>query len=240
LDEGLLRDLLPDLIITQGLCDVCAVSEEDVNAVIDRLPKKPVKINLEPTALGEVLETVAVVGRAAGVEEEAKRAIGQLKARIERVQERSLQVTKRPRVLFLEWIDPPYSAGHWDNELVEMAGGVECVGKAGQPSRRIEWDEIRQARPEVIFIACCGFDVDRASQDLPRLFASLESDEIPALQLGRVYICDGSQYFRRPGPRLVESLEILANALHPELHPLPESLCGIVASATGDCPVFDT
>jgi iron complex transport system substrate-binding protein len=126
--------------------------------------------------------------------------------------------------MLLEWIDPPFCCGHWSPELVSLAGGDECLGQAGKPSRTLAWDEVLAAKPDVMVIACCGFDVTRTRQDLPLLAAFPDWSELPCAQSGRVYVVDGSAYFSRPGPRLVDSLEILAHALHPKIHPLPAGL----------------
>jgi iron complex transport system substrate-binding protein len=147
-----------------------------------------------------------------------------LQQRIDAVAGRSRHLTTRPRVVLLEWIDPPFCCGHWSPELVRIAGGEEAIGRPGQPSRTLPWEEIVAARPEVLMIACCGFSVERTMADLPILVDQSGWGDLPAVQSGRVYIVDGSAYFSRPGPRLVDSLEILANALHPNVHPLPAGL----------------
>ena len=140
---------------------------------------------------------------------------------------RSAGVSERPRVTFLEWLDPPFSSGHWNPELVRIAGGIEGHGKEGQPSRRLRWEEIREWQPETIVIACCGFTVERTRQDLAGLHSIAGWDTLPAVRVDRVYVADGSQYFNRPAPRLVDSLELLAHALHPVLHPLPKGLSAL-------------
>jgi len=124
----------------------------------------------------------------------------------------------------LEWIDPPFSCGHWTPELVRLAGGIEGIGREGQPSHSIRWDEITSWQPELLFIACCGFGVERTLRDLPFLRSQSDWDKLPCVQSGRVYVVDGSAYFSRPGPRLVDSLEILAHALDANVHPLPRGL----------------
>jgi iron complex transport system substrate-binding protein len=220
----LLTKLQPDLIVTQALCDVCAVAESEVNAAACTLPSLPRVINLEPTSLGEVLDCLRIVGEAAGVAECAELEIAKLRERVAAVAARSEQVGHRPRVVVLEWIDPPFSSGHWSPELVQLAGGKEVVGTAGERSRTIDWQQIVAAAPEVMVIACCGFDVKRTQADLPILFNYPGWHDLPCVQSRRVYVVDGSAYFSRPGPRLVDSLEILANALHPTVHPLPPGL----------------
>ena len=179
----------------------------------------PCVVNLEPTCLAEVFDCLRLVGAAAGCEERAERELAALKSRVSAVVERSRQIAERPRVVLLEWIDPPFSSGHWSPELVELAGGREMVGAAGQRSRAVDWCEIAGAAPEVMVIACCGFDVQRTLSDILILQSHPEWNELPCVKAGRVYVVDGSAYFNRPGPRLVDSLEILAHAIHPSVQP---------------------
>jgi iron complex transport system substrate-binding protein len=152
-----------------------------------------------------------------------------LRRRVETVAGRSTHATGRPRVVVLEWLDPPSSCGHWTPELVELAGGEEVIGRPGQRSRTLDWQEVIDARPEVLFVACCGFTAERARADLPGLRSRPGWADLPAVRAGRVHLTDGNAYFSRPGPRLVDSLEILAHALHPSLHPLPPGLPAAVA-----------
>ncbi len=224
LDLPTLERLAPDLIVTQALCDVCAVAEAEVTAAACALPGRPRVVNLEPTSLAGVLESVRTVGRAAGMPERADAVVAQLQTRVDAVAERSARMPERPRVLLLEWVDPPFSCGHWSPELVALAGGTECVGVAGRPSRTLRWDEVVAARPEVVVLACCGFSVERTLRDVPTLRNYPGWADLPAVRAGRVFVVDGSAYFSRPGPRLVNSLEILAHALEPGAHPLPTGL----------------
>jgi iron complex transport system substrate-binding protein len=133
--------------------------------------------------------------------------------------------------MLLEWIDPPFTCGHWSPELVRLAGGIEGLGREGEPSRRARWEEIVEWQPQVIVIACCGFDVERTMRDLPLLAAQPGWSELPCVRDDRVYIVDGSAYFSRPGPRLVDSLETLAHALHPDAHPAPTAEAALRVSA---------
>ncbi len=225
LDMPTFEALRPDLIVTQTLCEVCAVAESEVRAAVCTLPAAPRIVNLEPQSLAEVFTAIGDVGAAAGVEEARVSAvIGGLRGRVEAVSRRSEGIEARPRVALLEWIDPPFSCGHWSPELVRLAGGVEGLGEEGKASRTLRWDEVLAWRPEVVVIACCGFSVERALADVPILRSLPDWETLPAARAGRVYVIDGSQYFSRPGPRLVDSLEILAHALHPEIHPRPEGL----------------
>lgn len=224
LDLPLLERLRPDLILTQALCDVCAVAEEEVRQAACSLPGKPRVVNLEASRLADVLASIRLVAQAAGVPERGADLVSALRRRIDAVAERAAGVAARPRVVVLEWIDPPFSAGHWTPELVELAGGVEGVGRSGLPSQTTAWEKIVAWQPEIMLIACCGFDVERTRQDLPILTSRPHWHMLPCVRRRRVYVVDGSAYFSRPGPRLVDSLEILANALHPDIHPLPPGL----------------
>lgn len=215
LDLPALERLQPDLIVTQTLCDVCAVAESDVAAAVCRLPGRPTVINLEPTRLEDVFESMHTVGAAAGIGNRAKEAVTELRARVAAVAGRAQRLAHRPRVVLLEWIDPPFSSGHWSPELVELAGGREMIGRAGDRSRRVEWEEVVRADPEVLVVACCGFDAARTMQDLPILRSYSGYEGLSCVRAGRVHVVDGNAYFSRPGPRLVESVEILAELIHP-------------------------
>lgn len=217
MDEPLIRRLRPDLILTQRLCDVCAVGYDSVTAFAATLPGLPVVVNLEPATLSDIFEDIRRVAAAAGVPERAQDVVASLDARVQAVRARAAEASPRPRCLLLEWLDPPFACGHWNPELVEIAGGEEPLGHKGRPSRRVTWAEVREARPEVLLIACCGFDLARTQLDLPLLRDREGWDALPAVVEGRVYAVDGSQYFSRPGPRVVDSLEILAEILRPEL-----------------------
>ncbi len=224
LDLAVLEELGPDLIVTQALCDVCAVAQDEVQAAACALPQAPCVVNLEPQSLGEVLDAVRQVAVATDTHARAELVLGRLRARIDAVAERSARLTTRPRVALVEWLDPPFSCGHWNPELVRLAGGIEGLGREGERSRTLTWDAVIAWRPEVVVFACCGLDVERTLGDMPLLQTVAGWQDGPAVRSGRVYVIDGSQYFSRPGPRLVDSLEILAHALHPDVHPLPNGL----------------
>jgi iron complex transport system substrate-binding protein len=224
LDMDMLERLQPDLIVTQALCEVCAVAEDEVRAAACRLPGRPALVNLEPQSLGEVLDAIRQVGEAAGVADRAPDVIDRLRARVDRVASRAAVAASRPRVALLEWLDPPFSCGHWSPELVRLAGGVEGLGREGVASRTLRWDEVIAWQPEIVVVACCGFDVERTMQDVAGLDTVPGWSDLPAVRHGRVLVADGSQYFSRPGPRLVDSLEILAHAIDADRHPLPPGL----------------
>jgi iron complex transport system substrate-binding protein len=217
MDEPLIRRLRPDVILTQRLCDVCAVGYDSVAAFARTLPGPPVVVNLEPATLSDIFEDIRRVAAATGVSGRAEEVVAALEKRVEAVRARAAEARGRPRAVILEWLDPPFACGHWNPELVEIARGEEAHGHKGHPSRRVTWDDVLAARPEVLLIACCGFDLDRTRRDLPRLREREGWADIPAVRDGRVYAVDGSQYFSRPGPRVVDSLEITAAILHPDL-----------------------
>jgi iron complex transport system substrate-binding protein len=238
LDLPMLEKLQPDLIVTQALCDVCAVAEDEVRQAACMLPGAPQVINLEPQSLTDVIDCLRQVAAATGVEPFAEQVIAGLKTRVETVTKRTAGLNKRctdgstfahrvevfPRVAFLEWLDPPFSSGHWTPELVRLAGGVEGLGVEGQPSRTLRWDEVLAWQPQIVLIACCGFSVERTMQDVPLLELVPGWQDTPAAASGQVYVTDGSHYFSRPGPRLVDSLEMLAHLFHPEAHPHPNGV----------------
>ena len=222
LDEDLLRELRPDLILTQELCDVCAVSYSDVQKAARILPDGDTTIvSLEPLTLDDILATISLVGRLTTREEQAGALVAGLRARIARVAEVAATATTRPRVYCMEWIDPPFRAGHWIPELARLAGGEELLGHEGVPSTRTTWEEIAAAAPDVVVAMPCGFDADRAKRELCLVAGRLEWQGLPAVARGDVWVTDGSAYFARPGPRMVDALEILAHALHPTLFPAP-------------------
>ena len=213
LNTETLRELEPDLMVTQALCDVCAVAEDEVNRAACELPSGPRVINLEPSKLSEVFECIVAVGEAAGVPDRAAEVVSALRRRVDAVVRRGSARSRRPRVMLLEWIDPPFSAGHWSPELVAMAGGDEVIGESGERSRTLDWQRIVEADPELMVIACCGFSVDRTRRDMPILESYPGWASMTCVRNHAVHIVDGSAYFSRPGPRLVDSLEILANLL---------------------------
>ncbi len=226
LNREVLESLRPDLIVTQALCEVCAVAEAEVRAAASALPGRPRVLNLAPSSLEDVYAAMLQTGRAAGCEMQAGRAAAAMQSRVRAVEQRTVQLPPeaRPRTVLLEWIDPLFCAGHWTPSLIERAGGKCVLGAAGQPSRTTSWQELCEAEPEALFAACCGYTTERALQDIPLLQRIAGWEALPCVQNMRVYFADGSAYFNRPGPRLAESLEILAHALHPSLHPLPEGL----------------
>lgn len=218
LDGALLDRLKPDLILTQALCDVCAVSFGTVERAVAELASAPHIMSLEPTSLDGIFGTILAVGSATGRREQALQLVAEGRARVERVRERAAQAHSRPRVACLEWFDPPFGPGHWLPELVTLAGGRAGLGQAGEPSRRIAWGDVITFAPEVIVLTPCGFDLERAAAEAEAILPHRPGwSALPAVRNGRVYAVDGNSYFSRPGPRIVESLELLASLVHPEL-----------------------
>ena len=221
LDMPVLRRLAPDLIVTQALCDVCAVAADEVIDAVCQLPGNPRVVNLEPMTLGEVFDAITAVGDAAECADQAAEVTAALRSRVAAVTERtaSIPVADRPRVAFVEWIDPIFNSGHWNPELVALAGGIDVLGSPAEASRTITWEQVVTVQPDVVFVSCCGYSTKRTVEDLPILQAKPGWADLPAVRNGRVYVTDGNAYFSRPGPRLVDSLELLAHALHPGVHP---------------------
>ena len=215
IDVPLLASLRPDLLVTQALCDVCAVSESDVLEALSELPGEPELINLEPMTLAEVFETISLVGLAAGCSELAKTYVRSLSERVDEVRQAAVRIRQKPRVGFLEWVDPPFNGGHWTPELIEYAGGIDCFGSKHQPSRTIDHAAISDADPDVLILALCGFDEARARQELEVFKQQMDFRALRAAKSDRVYVLDGNSYFSRPGPRLVDALELLFKLLHP-------------------------
>jgi iron complex transport system substrate-binding protein len=218
LDEPTLARLAPDLIVTQALCAVCAVSYDDVRAVAGRLESRPDVISLDPTGLGEVLDDLVRLGEATGKRGNGEELRARLQARLERVRD-AVAGAPRPPVVALEWLDPPYAAGHWVPEMIALAGGRSVAGEAGRDSRTVSWKDLRTAQPEVIVAMPCGLYVDEAAEQ-----ALARSEQLESLGAERVYAVDAASSFSRPGPRLVEGTELLAHVLHPDLAPAPDGL----------------
>jgi iron complex transport system substrate-binding protein len=213
LDTEMLHELRPDLIVTQALCSVCAVSYDDVRAVAAELESRPQVISLDPRTVGEVLGDARKLAQATGRKDEAVEFVRDAAARIDRVR-LAVRGAPRLRVAALEWLDPPYVAGHWTPQLIDYAGGVDLLGSAGENSEQRSWEEVAASRPDVVIVMPCGYDAEIAHRE-----ADMHRDELAALAAGKVVAVDASAYFSRPGPRIVDGLELLAGILHPELFP---------------------
>jgi iron complex transport system substrate-binding protein len=218
LDGELLERLSPDLIVTQAVCEVCAVSYEDVVSVAARLPGRPPVLQQDPSTLGEMLEDVTRLGEAAGVKEAAHDLRGDLEGRLAIVRE-AVTGAPRPRVIALEWIDPPFVGGHWIPEMISIAGGEDVAGPPGLKSPEVRWGELSGLIPDVVVSMPCGWYADEA-----RVQTLAHWDEIEALGAGRVFAVDAASTFSRPGPRLVDGVELLGHLLHPDLIDAPGSI----------------
>jgi len=213
LDVEALHELAPDLIVTQALCAVCAVSFDDVRAVAEELERQPHVVSLDPRTLGEVLGDVRTLAEATDRRDAGVALVQDAAARIDRVQ-LAVRDRRRPRVAALEWLDPVYVAGHWTPQLIEYAGGLDVLGMPGEHSERRSWEDVAAAEPDVVVVMPCGYDADRAHAE-----ALSYGDKLAALGAGQVVAVDAAAYFSRPGPRLIDGLELLAHVLQPDSIP---------------------
>ena len=218
LDEPELAAVVPDLIVTQALCAVCAVSYDDVRAVAGRLPSNPDVISLDPMTLGEVLDDLVRLGGATGTAERGERLRGELQRRLDRITD-AVRGAPRPRVVTLEWLAPPYAGGHWVPEMVELAGGQSVAGEPGSDSRVVSWDELAAARPDVAVVMPCGLYAEEAAEQALAHRAELEDLGAPT-----IHAVDAASSFSRPGPRLIEGVELLGHLLHPDRLPALDGL----------------
>lgn len=210
LDEDRLAELEPDLIVTQAVCDVCAVSYDDVVAAAGRMGSRPQVISLDPMTLGEVLADVPRLAAAASVPDAGAALADRLAERIDAVTDAVSDAGRRPRVAALEWLDPVFAGGHWVPQMIDLAGGEDALGMAGERSRTVEWPEVAASAPEVVVSMPCGYGTERAARE------TLAQDERLRALGATVVAVDASSYFSRPGPRLVDGIELLAHLLHPD------------------------
>jgi iron complex transport system substrate-binding protein len=208
-DLDLLRRLAPDLVIGQSVCEVCAVGEDELARAAATLTPRPAVVTLHAHSLDGVFADIARVGEALDLADEAAELVAGLRYRLRRLQRAHAPTTPRPRVLVVEWLDPPYVAGHWVPELIEIAGGVDVGSRPGERSRSRPWTELRGLAPDIVVIACCGFDISRARME----FAAVTDPDALALFRRRVEFLDGNAYTSRPGPRLVDAAEILSQLI---------------------------
>lgn len=217
-----IRKLRPDLILTQGQCAVCAVSADELEAVLSEWSgPRPEVLSLSPARFADLWTDLRRVGAALGLPDEGRFAVTALKTRLVNTLQQVADVEVRPRVACLEWLDPLMGAGNWIPELVELAGGIPVCGTAGRHSGWLSWKDLESAAPEVIVAMPCGFDLGRSLSEVARLAGRAEWTRLDAVQSGRVFAADGNACFNRPGPRLVDSVEILAEILHPDRFPKP-------------------
>ncbi len=221
----------PDIILTQELCEVCAVSGNQVQEAVQVLGRTPEIIALEPKTLAGILETINIIGEATGTQARAKEITDRLGSRIEKIQLKLGNERDRPRVFCLEWLDPPYVAGHWVPEMVETAGGDCGIGKPGEPSFKVTWDDIVEFAPHMLFIMPCGYNIEKTFKELDKVSSNEGWFALPATNRGEIYLFDANSYFSRPGPRVVDGLEILAKTIHPEsmkgYEPPPDSVLNL-------------
>ena len=217
LDDERLRDLEPDLIVTQELCPVCAVSVDDVRAVAESIPGNPKVVALDPHTFGESFGDVRTIAQLTRSREAALDLIARQRSRVDAVKLAVRRAEKVPTVA-LEWFDPVFIAGHWTPQIIEMAGGIDVLGFAGERSQQMDWQTVGAAAPRVVVAMPCGYDAERA-----RAEASAHAGDLRAVGAERVVAVDASAYFSRPGPRLVDGLELMAHILHPDLVPEPEA-----------------
>lgn len=217
LDLDLLGALRPDLIITQELCEVCAVSLNDVRAAVSQLALDCQVLAMEPHTIKDINGTILKVGDVTGRRKEARQVIASMRDRIEAVEQRAAEVTRPPRVLCLEWLDPPMVAGHWVPEMVDLAGGVDGIGRPGEPSFKVTWERIAKYDPEVIVLMPCGSDPSRTLAEIATVEEREEWPRLSAVRQNRVYAVNASHYFSRPGPRIADGVHVLAQCLHPSL-----------------------
>ncbi len=211
LDTELLRDLRPDLIVTQALCSVCAVSYDDVRAAAEEIETHPRLIALDPHTVGEVLGDAGTLAQATDRRDAAAALVRDAAARIDRVR-LAVRGARRPRVAALEWLDPPFAAGHWTPQMIDYAGGEDVLGFAGENSEERGWDEVAAAQPDIVIVMPCGYDAEIAHRE-----AEMHREQLAVVGAGEVVAVDAAAYFSRPGPRIVDGLELLAYIIHPEL-----------------------
>jgi iron complex transport system substrate-binding protein len=211
LDTDQLRDLRPDLIVTQALCSVCAVSYDDVRTIAQEIETRPQVVPLDPHTVGEVLADARTLAEATDRRDAAVDLVRDAATRIDRVR-LAVRGATRPRVVALEWLDPPFAAGHWVPQLIEFAGGEDVLGFAGESSEERTWQEVIASQPDIVVVMPCGYDAEIAYRE-----AEMHRDELRALGAGEVVAVNAAAYFSRPGPRIIDGLELLARVIHPEL-----------------------
>ena len=222
-DAAALARAEPDLVITQQLCEVCAVSLDDVQAAIATLPTAPRVISLDPHGVDDVLADVARVGRAAGVADRADAVAADARERLARVRDAVADAGPSPRVVCVEWLAPLIVAGHWVPEMVSLAGGIDGLAEPGGPSRRVEFAELAAYDPDVVILMPCGMDADRAAAEFARLPGREQWESLSAWKAGAIHAVDSGSLFSRSGPRIIDGVELLAAILHPAAIPAPPS-----------------
>ncbi len=216
-DEQTLKSIAPDLILTQDLCQVCAPSGNEISQLLQHLPKKPEVVYLTPKSLTDIFENILQVGQATGQKKAALQYVSALQNRMDVIKEKVSHLNTRPRVFFMEWLSPPYCAGHWVGEMIDIAGGLDPLAKKGVDSVRVSWEEVVRAAPDILILSPCGFNLKQTVAQASLLMENPAWKNIPAVKNGRVYAVDANSYFARPGPRVVDGIELLAHLFHPEV-----------------------
>jgi iron complex transport system substrate-binding protein len=219
LEVELIRDLRPDIIITQSLCEVCAPSQNEIAQLLMQLDHRPRIIFQTPHRISQVLDCLAALGDETETEVEAARIIANAKQRLRHIEEQAPNTGDRPRVFCMEWLDPVYCSGHWVPEMVRLAGGEDLLGREGQDSVRIEWERVREWAPEILMFMPCGYDLKKTLERAPCLAKLPGFADLPAAKNGRVFAVDANAYFARPGPRIVDGAELMAHLINPETFP---------------------
>jgi iron complex transport system substrate-binding protein len=214
-DEKTLKRVSPNLIVAQGLCEVCSPFTKEINRAVNILRSQPDVLVLDPHDLDDILVSIMDVAEKIGKVNEGRKLVASLQKRIDMVRSMKIMIKSKPKVLCIEWVDPLFTAGHWIPQMVEY-GGISCIGSAGEPSRRMDIDEAVQLNPDIIVLMPCGFDIKRTFKELPVLARNEKWKSLKAVKSGNVYAVNANAYFSKPGPRTVVGLEILAKILHPE------------------------
>ena len=231
----LLRQAQPDLILSQDLCHVCAVTPDQLHEALCSLPHQPAVLTLNPRTVHDVIDDVVRIGDAAGRSAEGHRLAAQLRDRLDAIQTRVQGLSQRPRVVCIEWLAPLYVAGHWVPEMVQLAGGQDVLAQPGSPSRVVTWDEVLSAAPDVLIVMPCGFSVERTQAELFQILQQPGQWRLSPALAEHTYLVDASSYFSRPGPRLIDGIELLAAILHPSDH---DHIHEAMACRLGPRPVF--
>jgi iron complex transport system substrate-binding protein len=217
IDEQLLKQINPDVILTQELCTVCAIPVAQVREAARILAGPRCVVSLEPSNLRQILENISAVAEVTGRQREAAALVAQLESRIARIAKVTSSIRERPRVFCMEWMDPVMAGGHWIPEMIRLAGGTDGLGSDGQPSTAIDWAQVVEFAPQILVVMPCGYKISRSLAEVERLAAKAGFYGLPAVRSGQVYIVDSPAFFSRPGPRIVNGLEILGQIIHPEV-----------------------
>ncbi len=217
LDIKLLQELNPDLILTQELCEVCAVSYKQVQKAAKMYVADAKVVSLEPNTIEDIFQNIKTVGKLCGVSEKAEEVVAELKNRLDKVREKTAKIKKRPRVFMLEWLEPPFAPGHWTPEQVEIAGGNCLLGEAGKKSVTTTYARVFDEQPEILVLIPCGYYAEDILRQLPNTIFPESFRKIPAFQNNEIWALDATSYFSRPAPRIVRGVEILAKIFHPEI-----------------------